>query len=311
VLLEACVSAGLDIENGLHSSSRRPGSTSCRPPQRRLRFLAPARPEHPVRRHLRDRQVAHRGSDCAMEDGRLAGSTPRPAPRSGASSSTGQTGIATVDSVDAVLADFIAGASEQLVLEGIERRSCSGSGPARSTGLLGVASNSSRRSRARLPPGRRRADSDERFPIPPLSELVSPSGPHCRAAGDGSRDRPERARSRRRARVPQSPRRRTARPSASTCTLRYSRSPMRCSRIGLSRTMSPVGVALALRPRRSRWRRLAKLIVRINDGVKYEVAQLPSSYRRWRRRLTVNALRSVGRDAADLDRPRPPGCSTR
>jgi uncharacterized NAD-dependent epimerase/dehydratase family protein len=97
---------------------------------------------------------------------------------------TGQTGIAIAGdgiSVDAVVADFIAGAAEQLVLEGVERGGellfVEGQGsvlhPAYSGVTLGLIHGSAPHSYVLC----HQADStvvdeDERFPIPPLSELV-------------------------------------------------------------------------------------------------------------------------------------------
>jgi uncharacterized NAD-dependent epimerase/dehydratase family protein len=98
---------------------------------------------------------------------------------------TGQTGIAIAGwgiAIDAVVADFVAGASERLVLEGVERGGellwVEGQGsllhPAYSGVTLGLVHGSAPHafvlcSKA----GQEAVDDDPRFPMPPLSELVA------------------------------------------------------------------------------------------------------------------------------------------
>jgi uncharacterized NAD-dependent epimerase/dehydratase family protein len=97
---------------------------------------------------------------------------------------TGQTGIAIAGwgiSVDAVVADFIAGAAEQLVLEGVERGAelllVEGQGsllhPYYSGVTLGLIHGSAPHAYVLChKAGERFVEEDERFPIPPLSELA-------------------------------------------------------------------------------------------------------------------------------------------
>ena len=97
---------------------------------------------------------------------------------------TGQTGIAIAGwgiSVDAVVADFIAGAAEQLVLEGVRRGGevllVEGQGsllhPSYSGVTLGLLHGSAPHGYVLChKAGERFVDEDPRFPIPPLSELV-------------------------------------------------------------------------------------------------------------------------------------------
>ena len=98
---------------------------------------------------------------------------------------TGQTGIAIAGwgiAVDAVVSDFIAGAAEQLVLEGVERGGevlfVEGQGsllhPAYSGVTLGLIHGSAPHAYVLCHmAGETIVDGDERFPIPPLSELVA------------------------------------------------------------------------------------------------------------------------------------------
>src|SRR5947209_5042557 len=97
---------------------------------------------------------------------------------------TGQTGIAIAGwgiSVDAVVADFIAGAAEQLVLEAVERGGevlfVEGQGsllhPAYSGVTMGLIHGSAPHAYVLChKAGERFVDEDERYPIPPLSFLV-------------------------------------------------------------------------------------------------------------------------------------------
>jgi uncharacterized NAD-dependent epimerase/dehydratase family protein len=97
---------------------------------------------------------------------------------------TGQTGIAIAGwgiSVDAVVSDFIAGAAEQLVLEGVERGGelllVEGQGsllhPFYSGVTLGLIHGSAPHAYVLChKAGERFVEGDERFVIPPLSELA-------------------------------------------------------------------------------------------------------------------------------------------
>jgi uncharacterized NAD-dependent epimerase/dehydratase family protein len=97
---------------------------------------------------------------------------------------TGQTGMAIAGwglSVDAVVSDFIAGSAERLVLEGVARGGellwVEGQGsilhPAYSGVTLGLIHGSAPHAYVLCHlAGERFVDDDERFPIPPLAELV-------------------------------------------------------------------------------------------------------------------------------------------
>ena len=97
---------------------------------------------------------------------------------------TGQTGIAIAGwgiSVDAVVSDFIAGAAERLVVEGVERGGelllVEGQGsllhPPYSGVTLGLIHGSAPHGFVLChKAGQRFVDDDERYPIPPLADLV-------------------------------------------------------------------------------------------------------------------------------------------
>jgi uncharacterized NAD-dependent epimerase/dehydratase family protein len=192
-LLRECIAAGLDVENGLHEFL-------TDDPE-----LAPLAHEHGV--ELRDlrkappglnvptgenlthpaRVVLTVGSDCAIGKMTVSLELDREARSRGIRSEfvpTGQTGIAIAGwgiSVDAVVADFIAGAAEQLVLEGVRRGGelllVEGQGsllhPAYSGVTLGLVHGSAPHAYVLChKAGERFVDEDERFPIPPLSHLV-------------------------------------------------------------------------------------------------------------------------------------------
>jgi uncharacterized NAD-dependent epimerase/dehydratase family protein len=132
-LLRACVSSGLDVENGLHEfladdtelvelaarhgvelrDLRKPPEGLSVPTGKNLRVPATI--------------VLTVGSDCAIGKMTVALELDREAQRRGLRSvfvPTGQTGIAIAGwgvSVDAVVSDFLAGAAELLVVEGHER----------------------------------------------------------------------------------------------------------------------------------------------------------------------------------------------
>lgn len=193
-LLEDCIRAGLDVENGLHEFvsddpelvglAREHGVElrDLRKPPPGLNVPTGANLTHPAR------TVLTVGSDCAIGKMTVALELDREARRRGIRSEfipTGQTGIAIAGwgiSVDAVVADFIAGAAEQLVLEGVSRGGelllVEGQGsllhPAYSGVTLGLIHGSAPHAYVLCHmAGETVVDGDGRFPIPPLGELVA------------------------------------------------------------------------------------------------------------------------------------------
>jgi uncharacterized NAD-dependent epimerase/dehydratase family protein len=132
-LLRQCIEAGLDVENGLHEFlvddkelselARRHGVDllDLRRPPDDLNVPTGANLE------LDAKIVLTVGSDCAIGKKTVAVELDREARRRGLPSvfcPTGQTGIAIAGwgiAVDAVVADFLAGAAERIVVEGAER----------------------------------------------------------------------------------------------------------------------------------------------------------------------------------------------
>src|SRR5204862_2567067 len=127
------------------------------------------------------------GSDCAIGKMTVALELDREAKRRGIASQfvpTGQTGIAIAGwgiSVDAVVADFIAGAAERLVVEGRRRGGevliVEGQGSLLHPQYSGVTLGLFHGSAPHLlvlchRAGQRYVNDDERFPIPPLRELA-------------------------------------------------------------------------------------------------------------------------------------------
>jgi uncharacterized NAD-dependent epimerase/dehydratase family protein len=191
--IKSSIAKGLDVENGLHEFLT--GDAELVDLARRhnveLRDLRKPPPDLnvPTGENL---QIAARivltvGSDCAIGKMTVALELDREAKRRGIASEfvpTGQTGIAIAGwgiSVDAVVADFIAGAAERLVVEGHSRGGelliVEGQGsllhPQYSGVTLGLVHGSAPHAfvlchRA----GQRYVNDDERFPIPPLRELV-------------------------------------------------------------------------------------------------------------------------------------------
>ena len=168
-LLKQCVAAGLDVENGLHVFLT--DDPELEELARAARRRAP-RPAPPAGRPLdRDRREPRRagnivltvGSDCAIGKMTVSLELDLEARRRGLASvfvPTGQTGIAIAGwgiSVDAVVADFIAGAAERLVVEGSARAAgrpgALGRGPglARPSGVLGCHARALPRLRRRTP----------------------------------------------------------------------------------------------------------------------------------------------------------------
>jgi uncharacterized NAD-dependent epimerase/dehydratase family protein len=192
-LLKECIAAGLSVENGLHEflSDDEELSALAREHGVALRDLRkpPAGLNVPTGENLTHpaRVVLTVGSDCAIGKMTVSLELDRELRARGVKSEfvpTGQTGIAIAGwgiSVDAVVADFIAGAAERLVLQGVSRGGelllVEGQGsllhPAYSGVTLGLVHGSAPHGFVLChKAGERFVDEDERFPIPPLSELV-------------------------------------------------------------------------------------------------------------------------------------------
>jgi uncharacterized NAD-dependent epimerase/dehydratase family protein len=192
-LLRACVEAGLDVESGLHefvaddpelvalAAAKGVELRDLRRPPDGLGVPTGANLEHGAT------VVLTVGSDCAIGKMSVALELDAEARRLGHASAfvpTGQTGIAIAGwglSVDAVVADFVAGASERLVLEGVARGGellwIEGQGsllhPAYSGVTLGLMHGSAPHAFVLChQAGQRFVDDDERFALPPLAELV-------------------------------------------------------------------------------------------------------------------------------------------
>jgi uncharacterized NAD-dependent epimerase/dehydratase family protein len=192
-LLRDCIRAGLDVENGLHEfiSTDEELASLARDHKVELRDLRqpPAGLNVPTGANLTHSAttILTVGSDCAIGKMTVSLELDREARRRGWRSEfvpTGQTGIAIAGwgiSVDAVVADFIAGAAEQLVLEGVERGGevlfVEGQGsllhPGYSGVTLGLIHGSAPHAYVLChKAGERFVDENERFPMPPLSELA-------------------------------------------------------------------------------------------------------------------------------------------
>ena len=132
-LLKASIEAGLDLENGLHEFVSDDAELAGLAEQHgvELRDLRkpPADLSVPTGENLQlaAKTVLTVGSDCAIGKKTVAIELDREAQRRGLKSvfvPTGQTGVAIAGwgiAVDAVVADFIAGAAERLVVEGAKR----------------------------------------------------------------------------------------------------------------------------------------------------------------------------------------------
>jgi uncharacterized NAD-dependent epimerase/dehydratase family protein len=132
-LLKQCVEAGLDVENGLHEFLADDPELAelARGHDVELRDLRrpPEGLDVPTEENLRipARIVLTVGSDCAIGKKTVALELDLEARRRGLRSvfvPTGQTGIAIAGwgiAIDAVVADFLAGAAERLVVEGHRR----------------------------------------------------------------------------------------------------------------------------------------------------------------------------------------------
>jgi uncharacterized NAD-dependent epimerase/dehydratase family protein len=192
-LVKSAIENGLDVENGLHEflTEDKEVVDLARKHSVDLRDLRKPPPGLNVptgeNLELPGTIVLTVGSDCAIGKMTVAIELDREARRRGVRSEfvpTGQTGIAIAGwgiSVDAVVADFIAGAAERLVVEASRRGGelilVEGQGsllhPQYSGVTLGLFHGSAPHKLVLCHmAGERYVDGDERFPIPPLSELV-------------------------------------------------------------------------------------------------------------------------------------------
>ncbi len=192
-LLKGSIAAGLAVESGLHefvsddpelaelARARGVELRDLRRPPPGLNVPTGENLTHPAR------TILTVGSDCAIGKMTVALELDREARARGIRSEfvpTGQTGIAIAGwgiSVDAVVADFIAGAAERLVLEAVRRGGelllVEGQGsllhPAYSGVTLGLIHGSAPHGYVLCHmAGETAVDGDERFPIPPLADLV-------------------------------------------------------------------------------------------------------------------------------------------
>jgi uncharacterized NAD-dependent epimerase/dehydratase family protein len=132
-ILEACISNGLDVEAGMHTFLADDADLAERARRHNVELRDLRRPPGdigvPTGENLRHAAtVVHTvGSDCAIGKKTMALELDLEARRRGLRSvfvPTGQTGIAIAGwgiAVDAVVADFVAGAAERLVVEGASR----------------------------------------------------------------------------------------------------------------------------------------------------------------------------------------------
>jgi D-glutamate N-acetyltransferase len=191
--IRSCISKGLDVENGLHEFlTNDPDLVHlARRHSVELRDLRKPPPDLNVptgeNLDVPAKIVLTVGSDCAIGKMTVALELDREAKRRGTASEfvpTGQTGIAIAGwgiSVDAVVADFIAGAAERLVVEGHRRGGelliVEGQGSLLHPQYSGVTLGLFHGSAPHLlvlchQAGQRYVNDDERYPIPPLSELA-------------------------------------------------------------------------------------------------------------------------------------------
>jgi uncharacterized NAD-dependent epimerase/dehydratase family protein len=132
-LIRSAISKGLDVENGLHEFLERDEELSALAARHGVELRDLRKPPEglnvPTGENLEvpARIVATVGSDCAIGKKTVALELDLEARRRGIRSQfvpTGQTGIAIAGwgiAVDAVIADFLAGAAERLVVEGHRR----------------------------------------------------------------------------------------------------------------------------------------------------------------------------------------------
>ena len=193
-LLKSSIASGLDLESGLHefisvdpelvelAQRHEVELRDLRRPPAGLNVPTGENLTHPAK------VVLTVGSDCAIGKMTVSLELDAESRRRGVASEfvpTGQTGMAIAGwgiAVDAVVADFIAGAAEQLVLEGVARGGellwVEGQGsllhPAYSGVTLGLVHGSAPHAFVLChQAGQTVVDGDPRFPIPPLTELVA------------------------------------------------------------------------------------------------------------------------------------------
>jgi uncharacterized NAD-dependent epimerase/dehydratase family protein len=191
--IRSCIAKSLDVENGLHefltadpefvelARKYNVALRDLRKPPPDLNVPTGENLEVPAKIALTV------GTDCAIGKMTVGIELDRELRRRGVASEfvpTGQTGIAIAGwgiSVDAVVADFIAGAAERLVVEGHRRGGelliVEGQGsllhPQYSGVTLGLYHGSAPHALVLCHlAGQRFVADDERFPIPPLRELV-------------------------------------------------------------------------------------------------------------------------------------------
>ncbi len=192
-LLRDCIAGGLDVENGLHefisddpelaelAALHGVALHDLRKPPPGLNVPTGANLTHAAK------VVLLVGSDCAIGKMTVALELDAEAKRAGIASEfvpTGQTGIAIAGwgiAVDAVVSDFVAGAAESLVLEGVARGGevlfVEGQGsllhPAYSGVTLGLLHGSAPHVYVLCHmAGQPFVDDDDRFPMPSLESLV-------------------------------------------------------------------------------------------------------------------------------------------
>jgi uncharacterized NAD-dependent epimerase/dehydratase family protein len=192
-LLKACIAHGLDLENGLHEFVSDDPELSALATKHgvELRDLRKPPPDLnvPTGENLTHGAdvVLTVGSDCAIGKMTVALELDREARARGLASEfvpTGQTGIAIAGwgiSVAAVVSDVGAGATERLVVAGAARGGqllwVEGQGSLLHRAYSGVTLGLMHGSAPHVYvlchlAGERYVDEDERFPIPPLAELV-------------------------------------------------------------------------------------------------------------------------------------------
>jgi uncharacterized NAD-dependent epimerase/dehydratase family protein len=192
-LLKSCIAKGLDVESGLHEFISEDAELTELAARHRVELRDLRKPpvglSVPTGANLEvdAKIVLTVGSDCAIGKKTVAVELDREARARGLASvfvPTGQTGIAIAGwgiAVDAVVADFLAGAAERLVVEGGERGGqllfVEGQGslvhPMYSGVTLGLVHGCAPHGFVLCHvPGSREIEGCPGHPIPPLTELV-------------------------------------------------------------------------------------------------------------------------------------------